>query len=343
MEEEVFGSFNISCPLHRNAVRQLPPRRHSRRCKSGSLDQNFFSRRGLKLTDTREKCVNELRKYLVPFHGFSPVVKSLCVEIPVIPSSQIFDLILSFPLLDDLTVVTYTSLADDKDSLDLPRIAPLPSTPPMTGSLSLSLRERLKPLARQLLSLPGGIHFEKINLKLIFEEDISSAMALVEGCSHTLKSLDLSCVCFSGMTARHCIRTGSLPLFLGEPMSAPIDLSKAAGLESVVVRVNSHTVCWVTMVLQTIPLEHSDLRQITIYLPFDSAFIDTLAAISQSLGEVIRRLWSDLDSLLVQLWELRSIRPRVGHVKQGEQGESVGYNVRCLLPEITKRGIVDLV
>jgi hypothetical protein len=50
---------------------------------------------------------------LVPFRGFSPVIKSLRVLFPVHPPSQVFDLILSFPLLDDLAVTVYYETPTD--------------------------------------------------------------------------------------------------------------------------------------------------------------------------------------------------------------------------------------
>ena len=129
---------------------------------------------------------------LVPFHGFSPIIKALCVKVPTLLSSQALDLILSFPLLEDLTVATYNSLIDDNDGpYGLPTIAL--SSPPMTGSLTLVRREGLKSLARRLISLPGGINFQKLNLTLLREEDLLSATALVEGCSHTLESLEINC------------------------------------------------------------------------------------------------------------------------------------------------------
>ena len=49
------------------------------------------------------------------------------------------------------------------------------------------------PLARRLLSLPGGIHFRKLTLTLVCEEDLLSSTALVEGCDKTLEYLDISC------------------------------------------------------------------------------------------------------------------------------------------------------
>ena len=147
---------------------------------------------------------------LVPFHGFSPVIKSLYVKVPTLLSSQVFDLILSFPLLEDLTVVTYKALTDDNDGPGGPPTIILPSTPPMTGSLTLIRREGLKSLARRLLSLPRGINFQKLTLTLLRGEDLSLATALVEGCSHTLESLDLSCE-HLGMSIRHCVHSNTLP------------------------------------------------------------------------------------------------------------------------------------
>ena len=44
---------------------------------------------------------------LVPFHGFEPAIKSLRAVIPTLPSSQIFNLVFSFPLLEDLVVMTF--------------------------------------------------------------------------------------------------------------------------------------------------------------------------------------------------------------------------------------------
>ena len=61
----------------------------------------------------------------------------------------------------------------------------------------------------------------------------------------------------------------------------------------------------------------------------------------QSLGEATSRRWSDLDRLLVEVWESRSIRPRVGCRGLGEKQRDMDSCIGCLLPEITKRGIVD--
>ena len=51
--------------------------------------------------------------------------------------------------------------------------------------------------------------------------------------------------------------------------------------------------------------------------------------------------WADLDRFLVQLWELNAFRTRVVYVPAGEKEacECIGK----LLPEMMKRGIVELV
>jgi hypothetical protein len=75
----------------------------------------------------------------------------------------------------------------------------------------------MEPFTRRLLSLPGGIHFRKLTLKWLYEEDLLTATALVEECSHTLESLDItwsSSVSPFGI----CVRTDNLLLFLGEPV-----------------------------------------------------------------------------------------------------------------------------
>ena len=137
---------------------------------------------------------NTSRVSLLPFRGFSPLIKSLHVEFATLPFSHTLDLILSFPLLEDLSVITSDEVvAEDGDGSDgLPTVIQ-PSNPPMfTGCLKLETTG-LKPITRQLLSLPGGIHFRNFTVMWKHEEDISWTAAFVERCSHTLESLDIAC------------------------------------------------------------------------------------------------------------------------------------------------------
>ena len=134
------------------------------------------------------------------------------------------------------------------------------------------------------------------------------------------------------------VRTGGLLLLPVDPPqgSASTDLSKATKLRDVVFQVGSQRVRWITTALQTITPEHKDLRQISFEIPDD--FI--LARADADVGETIYRQWVDFDRLLVRLWESRSIRPKIVGATKGEQ-ETREY-IGCLLPEITKRGVIDV-
>jgi len=129
---------------------------------------------------------------LLPFHGFSPVLKSLHVNSNYLLSPQIFDLTLSFPLLEDLDVISHNleSIGNGNGSCR-PSTVIQPSNQPMTGSLKLMQQEGIGFIASRLLSLSGGIHFWKLDLRCDGPDDISSTMALVEGCSHTLEYLEI--------------------------------------------------------------------------------------------------------------------------------------------------------
>jgi hypothetical protein len=133
---------------------------------------------------------------LVPFHGLSPVLKSLRVTVPALPPSWIIDFSLSFPLLEDLAVNPdpyHGALDDNGGSFNGPLTAVQPSSPPMfTGSLELDMEEGMELIIRHLLSLPNGIHFRKLTLTWSHEADPLTTTPLVERCSHTLESLEIS-------------------------------------------------------------------------------------------------------------------------------------------------------
>ena len=59
------------------------------------------------------------------------------------------------------------------------------------------------------------------------------------------------------------------------------------------------------------------------------------------IGEQVFRQWFDLDRLLLRLWESHSIRTEaVG--SSTVDTEDVRAAFRCLLPEMTKRGVMDI-
>ena len=131
----------------------------------------------------------------VPSHGFSPAIRSLHLDLIHLPP-QTFDLIISFPFLEELAV--------SGGSFDGPPTVVQPSSSPVfTGSLELSLEGGMKPIAHRLLSLPGRLHFRKLTLTCNHEEDPLLTMELVEECSHTLESLDIAYPVFYRTFIRH--------------------------------------------------------------------------------------------------------------------------------------------
>ena len=144
------------------------------------------------------------RSALVPFHGFSPVMKSLHVVFTFLPSSRILDLILSFPLLEDLTAIAHFGISTSSTvgSNAPPTIAQPSNSPAFTGSLNLSTKGGMETIVHRLLSLPGGIHFRKLTVKWLHWDDLALTMALVERCSHTLEYIQVTCnTC--GTSIRH--------------------------------------------------------------------------------------------------------------------------------------------
>ena len=276
---------------------------------------------------------------LVPFHGFSPI-KSLRVD-SFIPPSQLFNLILSFRLLEDLTLTAGIRVLTMGPAPNEPQTVLHPSnSPPCTGSLLLS-KIAMEYIAYRLLSLPGGIHFRKLTLSWLDEEQFSLATALVEACSHTLEYLDISCIsdCAS---VWHLGHYNSSPAFLDQSRSTSIDLSNATRLKGVAFEVDPPDVDWIAMELQSITPKHQDLQQISIHLPGrmipSSADTDT----RERMGETIYGQWLDIDRILVQFWELRSIRPRVVCLIATGAEPAVGHFVGSILPEATRSGIIDL-
>ena len=278
-----------------------------------------------------------------PFHGLSPVVKSLrLTSRPFVPS-HIFDLALSFPVLEDLAVSTnFGALTDRWDSSDGPlTIAQPPSSPAFTGSLDIFLRGGMGPIVHLLFPLPGGIHFRKFTLRWFKKGDPLLTTRWLERCSRTIKSLDIAS--HLGTPVRHGVRSGNLPLFPVGSRSASTDLSKALKLEDVDFRLRSLSIAWVTAALRTITPQHRDLRRISIHLPRSLAFLDAAESVRQLIGEEGVGHWSDLDHHLAQFWESRSITPEV--VLTAAKGNTQGARVcvGLLLPGVTTRGMIDLV
>jgi len=162
--------------------------------EAGGWIRGFSRVMNLELDTSHDRFTDELGILLVPFHGLSPVIKSLRVDFVILPPSCIFNLILSFPLLEDLILIGDNTPVDNGGGLDGLVTAVQPSKQPaLTGSLELLLHGGTVSIAHRLLSLPGGIHFQKLELVGCREKDLSLVTALVEKCSYTLEYLDITC------------------------------------------------------------------------------------------------------------------------------------------------------
>ena len=120
----------------------------------------------------------------VSLHGLSPTLKSLYLSYGnYIPFSEIFDLVCSFPLLEDLSLVSWSKNLDDR--WDIPLISPR-----FTGCLNLDIDCGVRLAVRRLLELPSGLHFSKISV-MYDDNDVELTMDLLSRCSDTLEYIGI--------------------------------------------------------------------------------------------------------------------------------------------------------
>ena len=130
---------------------------------------------------------NHSQDPLVQLRRLSPTLKSLHLRLYRIPLPEIFSLICSFPLLEDLGLI-YLSGHDSIDGWNTP------TSPNFTGCLDLT--GTVSSITRGLLNLPGGLHFSKIKVSCL-DHHAASVTALVLMCSDTLKYLFINFDSFS--------------------------------------------------------------------------------------------------------------------------------------------------
>ena len=131
-------------------------------------------------------------------------------------------------------------------------------------------------------------------------------------------------------------------MFVDDSVStSTIDLSVAPRLRDVTFWAVSSSIEWITVALETVTQKVQGLQRITIHL-YDSKIETSGPGVWGTAEERIREQWRSLDHLLVQLWESHSIRPRVegSSLRDEREVRDVFWG---FLPEITKRGIVDIV
>lgn len=262
---------------------------------------------------------------LVPLYGLSSAVKSLRLEFTTAPPSEVFGLLCSFPLLEDLALQASIS------GVVTGTWSPPLTSPRLTGSLELSsTMGELGPAARRLLDLPNGSNFTKIVLVCHNRADFKSAVDLVSGCSATLEVLDVTENLEGVFPPTPCpIHTLHLCI---DPPTTLLDLSTATRLKDLVFQCCQPNAKWIINALQTI--KSKDLRQITLR-PDARAFWNTM-------GETVYREWGDLDRLLVEFRTSRPVRPKlVYEMVLCEEEDMRGYAL-SLLPELTGGGHIDL-
>jgi len=274
-----------------------------------------------------------------PFRGISSTLKSLRLR-TVFMCPQIFDFVRSLPLLEDLILTSMNNLlSDDDDPHEFQTIVP-PTSPPLTGCLSLDTHFMGYVVRWLLDAIPNGIHFRKLVLSRVREEDFQWTVELILSCSDTLECLDVGC-----SSTRTCFLVSrwnyDLPLFVVDTSLTSIDLSKATKLEDVVFRPGSPNVAWITRALQTVTSKHRDIRRISIILPRIFTPTHPAHGVVLVIGQNMCDQWSELDHLFVKFWELHRIRPMMVYATSADDKHK--FCIECLLPEVTKREIMDVI
>ena len=272
---------------------------------------------------------------LVPFHNFSQKLKSLRLRfVPIIPSQR-FELICSLPLLEDLTV--FHNRCEVSGSMGGSDFRPLTS-PAFTGTLELDgVPEHT---VRQLLDLPNGLRFRKIMCISCYLEDPQWAMALVERCRDTLESIEIGWL-VTRMSSLRALKwnwyLNCIPFALEDSQAPSFDFSNTTKLREVKFRFDA-TCAYITGSLKTITSKHKDLQRIIIHTPINSPYWDDVP-----FGRLTQSQRVDLDLNLVQLWELHGVRTKATYGGMIEDKEATCKLLETILPEMTKRGSLELV
>ena len=138
------------------------------------------------------------------------------------------------------------------------------------------------------------------------------------------------------------VETDTLLPFTGGSTRSSIDLSRATRLRDARFECGDLSAKWIIVALQTVTSKHGALRQIGICI-YGLILNDPGADIRQMVGDAVYGEWLDLDRLLVRFSELRSIRLKFRY--DGMSADREKETINCssyLLPEMTKRGMIDL-
>ena len=138
------------------------------------------------------------------------VLKSLMLHVAsdaaFIPP-QIFNLIRSFPLLEDLSLNTCGRHPTENANYDFDKRQSITqSSPAFTGSLEPSSHVGMDLFVSRSLTLLSGLHFRNLDLTWDRVADISTSTTLVEEYRFTLESLKVNEGATFGMSVRYLCR-----------------------------------------------------------------------------------------------------------------------------------------
>lgn len=254
-----------------------------------------------------DTALKDRRLSLPQLRGFSPSLRHLGLFCFSLPASEITDFVCSFSLLEDFTLRT-TITANDAGGWSAPS-----TSPKLTGSLHL--HGNAHPFMRQLLDLPDGVHFSRINI-WSSEADPNLVSTLVSRCSAKLEYFSIRYTARSDMPRE-------MP---------PLRLSDAAKLKDVDFGWDNSDVRWIVKSLHS--ATSTNIENISIKLNARAVFADPVE-------ETTHRGWRDLDRLLIQLWTSRSVVPRITFAKtrRRRQRNDLGQLAPNLLPGLADRGL----
>ena len=180
-----------------------PPASYSRslalRC-ARSITNGYFSRNPNIVKLIVLDCQNPTHQpgsCHAPLNNLLPNVKSLKMHLVCsLKAQEVFDLLCSFPRLEDLLVINTEFINFDGNGA-IPRPS---SPPPLTGTLTLSSRLQIG-LPRLLVELPIDLRFRKIVERHSY--DIEGLAKLVDKCSSTLECIDIRFT-YHGTSAQPC-------------------------------------------------------------------------------------------------------------------------------------------
>jgi hypothetical protein len=120
-------------------------------------------------------------------HLPSTSLRTLSLYCSLMPVPGVFSVIRHFPRLDNLHLKCI-AVVSSGDTVDTKTEA----SPSFRGTLTLASHLSYKPLVSNLLAFPGGIHFTRLDLAVLWGDELPHLRELVDACSHTITSLRIN-------------------------------------------------------------------------------------------------------------------------------------------------------